>query len=202
VPLKIPNHRIGLTYIDADTDLSSPTNPGTTGNFAGMNMTPLVQSTECLESMSQFSQPNGNPACDASNMVLFGTNMLAPGNKRGHFAYLFDNDYKVVSPTSTAQERERRAKEALKYLEDQVDVIIIYLDVDAIDPQLFPLANVPNFTGIAFEQMIQALRIFLMSAKIGGQAIAEVNPDRDPELEMVDRLTTEVVSILAAWLVS
>jgi arginase len=169
--------RIGLIYIDADTDLSSPIDPGTTGIFAGMNMTHLVQT---------------------SNMVLFGTNMSSSGNKREHFAYLFDNNFKVVSSLSVSKEPERRATEALTYLEDQVDVIFIHLDVDSIDPQLFPLANVPNFTGIAFEQMMPALRIFLASAKVGGLAIAEVNPDHDPGLAMVERLTTEVVDKLAA----
>jgi arginase len=190
--------RIGLIYIDADTDLSSPIDSGTTGIFAGMNMTHLVQSAGSLESMKQFSRPNGDPVCDASNMVLFGTNMSSSGNKREHFAYLFDNNFKVVSSLSVSKEPERRATEALTYLEDQVDVIFIHLDVDSIDPQLFPLANVPNFTGIAFEQMMRALRIFLASAKVGGLAIAEVNPDHDPGLAMVERLTTEVVDKLAA----
>jgi arginase len=56
--------RIGLIYIDADTDLSSPIDPGTTGIFAGMNMTHLVQSAGSLENMKQFSRPNGDPVCD------------------------------------------------------------------------------------------------------------------------------------------
>ncbi|RSL68968.1 hypothetical protein CEP54_002609 [Fusarium duplospermum] len=193
-----PPKRVGLIYIDADTDLTSPIDPNSTGTSAGMNMTHLIRSRGALNSMNQFIQPSGEPVCNASNMVLFGTNMSFSGNKPEHFAYLFDNNYKVVSSASVACEPEQRAKEALEYLNDNVDIIMVHLDVDAIDPQMFPLANVPNFTGVKFEEMMRALGVFLSSEKVGGLTIAEVNPDHDPGLEMVERLTNEVVGMLAA----
>lgn len=193
-----PPKRVGLIYIDADTDLTSPIDSSSTGAFAGMNMTHLIQTQGALQSMKQFSQPSGEPVCNASNMILFGTNMSFSGNKPEHFAYLFDNNYKVVSSASVSREPEQRAKEALEYLNDNVDIIMVHLDVDAIDPQMFPLANVPNFTGVKFEEMMRALRIFLASEKVGGLTLAEVNPDHDPGLKMVERLTEEVVGMLAA----
>ncbi|KAF2797321.1 Arginase/deacetylase [Melanomma pulvis-pyrius CBS 109.77] len=193
-----PPLRIGLLYIDADTDLASPIDPGSTGIFAGMNMTHLIRSSGALHSMEQFSRPSGEPVCDASNIVLFGINMSSSGNKQEHFAYLFDNGYKVVSSASVAREPEKRAREALKYLEDRVDVIMVHLDVDSIDPQTFPLANVPNFTGVTFEDMMRAMKVVMASDKVGGLTVAEVNPDHDPGLEMVERLTVQVVGMLAA----
>lgn len=196
--LQSPSLPVGLMYIDADTDLSSPTDPSSIGTFAGMNMTHLIRSPGALQSMEQFSRPSGEAVCDGSNTVLFGTNMSLPGNKREHFAYLFDNNYKVVSSSSVAQDPEQRAREALKYLDDRVDVIMVHLDVDSIDPQMFPLANVPNFTGVTFEQMMRALKVFLASEKVGGLTVAEVNPDHDPELEMIERLTREIVAMLTA----
>lgn len=157
-----PPKRVGLIYIDADTDLTSPIDPGSTGALAGMNMTHLIQTRGALKGMQQFSQPSGEPVCNASNMVLFGTNMSFSGNEPEHFAYLFDNNYKVVSSASAAREPEARAREALEYLGDNVDIIMVHLDVDAIDPQMFPLANVPNFTGVEFEKMMRALRVFVV----------------------------------------
>lgn len=124
--------------------------------------------------------------------------MSLPGNKPEHFAYLFDNNYKVVSSASVAREPEQRAREALKYLEDKVDIIMVHLDVDSIDPGTFPLANVPNFTGVMFEEMMKALKVFLGSDKVKGLTVAEVNPDHDPGLDMVERLTDQVVGMLAA----
>lgn len=194
-----PPLRVGLIYIDADTDFSSPTDPNSTGIFAGMNMTHLVQGPGALQSMDQFSRsPDGGPVCDSSNTVLFGTNMSFAGNKPEHFAYLFDNGYKVVSSASVALDPEERALETLRYLEEKVDVIVVHLDVDSIDPRMFPLAHLPNYTGVGFEEMMRALKVLVGSDKVGGLTIAEVNPDHDPGLGMVERLTDQIVGMLAA----
>lgn len=193
-----PPLRVGLVYIDADTDLASPADPTSTGIFAGMNMTHLTRSPGALQSMDQFGRhPGGGPVCDPSNTVLFGTNMSFAGNRPEHFAYLFDNGYKVVSSASVAREPEERAREALGYLEDRVDVIMVHLDVDSIDPRMFPLANLPNFTGVGFEEMMRALKVFVGSDKVAGLTVAEVNPDHDPGLDMVGRLTDQIVGMLA-----
>ena len=193
-----PPRRVGLLYIDADTDLATPTDPGSTGNLAGQSFTHLVLNPGALDSMQQFSRPDGRAVCDSSNTVLFGTNMAFTGNKREHFAYLFDHDYKVVSSASVAARPEERAREALRWLEERVDVIMVHLDVDAIDPGMFPLANLPNWTGVGFESMMAAVRVFLGSSKVGGLTVAEVNPDHDPGLKMTERLSGEIVNMLAA----
>lgn len=103
-----PPKRVGLIYIDADTDLTSPTDPSSIGTFAGMNMAHLIRLPGALKSMEQFSRPSGEPVCDASNIVFFGTNMSLPGNKPEHFAYLLDNNYKAVSSASVARTRAAR----------------------------------------------------------------------------------------------
>ncbi|CAG1999965.1 unnamed protein product [Fusarium graminearum] len=192
-----PLRRVGLIYIDADTDLTSPTEPGSIGTFAGMNMAHLVRLPGALSRMEQFSRPSGEPVCDSSNTVFFGTNMSLPGNKPEHFKYLFDNNYKVVSSASLAKDPEQRARETLEYLEDKVDVIMVHLDVDSIDPGTFPLANVPNFTGVEFEEMMRALKVLLGSDKVGGLTVAEVNPDHDPGLGMIERLASHIANMLA-----
>ncbi|CAG9948469.1 unnamed protein product [Clonostachys rosea f. rosea IK726] len=193
-----PPKRVGLIYIDADTDLASPHDRNSTGNFAGMNMTHLIGRENGLESMRQFSRPSGEAVCDPSNMVLFGINMGFAGNKPEHFAYLFDNEYTVLSSESVALSPEKCARRALKRLEENTDIIMVHFDVDSIDPRLFPLANVPNFTGVTFEQMMAALRVFLASDKVAGLTIAEVNPGHDPDLSMVNRLSEEVVQMLSS----
>ncbi|KAH6867469.1 hypothetical protein B0T10DRAFT_611833 [Thelonectria olida] len=193
-----PPMRVGLVYIDADTDLSSPTDPGSTGVFAGMNMTHLIRSSGALQRMEQFSRPSGEPVCDPTNTVLFGLNLSFSGNKPQHLAYLFDNDYKVISSASVANGPEQSAMKALNYLKDSVDIILVHLDVDSIDPLMFPLSNVPNFTGVRLEEMMRALQVFLGSDKVVALTVAEVNPDHDPGLELVTRLTDELVAMLAA----
>ena len=192
--------RVGLIYIDADTDLATPADSSFVGTFASMNMTHLLKTPGALPSMSRFCQHDSSPLCDASSTVFFGTNMHLQSNTRSHFQYLFDNDFKLVSAASVVKEPEERARSALNYLvEDQkVDVVVVHLDVDAIDPSFFPLANIPNFTGVAFDQMMRALKVFMESEKVGGLVVAEVNPDHDPGLEMTGVLMDSIVGMLKA----
>ena len=43
--------------------------------------------------------------------------------------------------------------------------------------------------GVTFEDMMLALKMFLSSEKVGGLTVAEVNPDHDPRLEMIEKST-------------
>lgn len=198
--------KVGLIYIDADTDMSSPTHRDSTGIVAGMNMTHLMQGHGTSSAMKRFSRSSasdggggGGPVCDASNTVFFGVNMSLASNTREHFTYLFDHEYQVMSSSSVAKDPEQRARRALEYLESSgVDLILLHFDVDSIDARMFPLANVPNLTGVSFEQMMKALKVLLASDKVAALTVAEVNPDHDPGLGLIERLTGEIVAMLAA----
>lgn len=190
---RFPQERVGLLYIDADCDLSVPGEAGGTGNIAGMTLTHLTLRTGALESMHAFIRPDGRGVVDSSNAVLFGLNSESPANKRDHLGYLFNENFRVVTSKAVAEAPETRAGEALKWLEERVDRILVHLDVDVIDPGQFPLGNVPNWTGVGFPEIMTALKLFLQSPKAVGLIIAEVNPDHDSGLRMTSRLVDEVV---------
>lgn len=82
-------------------------------------------------------------------------------------------------------------------MEERVDYIIVHLDVDVIDPGEFPLCNVPNWTGLGYEETMSAVKIFLKSEKCIALSMAEVNPDHDPGLEMTTRLVDDIVEGLS-----
>ncbi|ETN36408.1 uncharacterized protein HMPREF1541_08685 [Cyphellophora europaea CBS 101466] len=189
--------RVGLVYIDADTDLHSPADASSTGNLGAQTLTHLADAPGGLKSMKEFSRPDGRPLCDASNTVLFGLNMTAPINRREHFAYLYEKHYRVVPSLSVAANPVHQATQALSYLEEQgMDIILVHLDVDAIDPGEFPLANLPNYTGVQFEEMMKALEVLMAHKKTSALSVAEVNPDHDPGLSMTRMLSDELVRIL------
>lgn len=191
-----PHTRIGLLYIDADLDLTSPTDADSMGYFAGMTTTHLLRLPGMLNAMARFSSADGGAVCDETNMVFFGTNLSHPGNKNEHVTFLADRGFEVVSSADVVRDAEGAAYRALASLTNSVDVILVHLDVDAIDPRKFPLANVPNFTGVEFEQMMSALGTFMECEKVCGLVIAEVNPDHDPGLGLVERLMERVVGML------
>jgi arginase len=231
-----PNDRLGLLYIDADVDLSSPFSASSTGNFASMTMTHLTHAppgalssfTQAFSSSSFSSAPSSpadavttskKPLCDARNTLFFSTNLASPTNTRENLAYLFTQTYRVIPSSAVAGDPEKYAREALQFFSSssspftvsskssknndddkpqKPQKFLIHLDVDAIDAADFPLANVPQFTGVTFEALMTALEVMLVQGgdAVVGLCVAEVNPDHDPGLEMVGRLGARIAQIL------
>lgn len=185
--------RVGIIYIDADCDLSTPSEPGALGTTAGMTLTHMTLRDGSLDSMKAFCRPDGSGVVDNNNIVLFGLNVDSPAAKRHHLGYLLDNDFRVFTSNKLHGKSREEAKAALKWMENRVDAILIHLDVDVIDPQQFPLCNIPNWTGLGFEEVMDAVKVFLTSEKTVGFSVAEVNPDHDPGLQMTTRLVDEIV---------
>jgi arginase family enzyme len=197
--LKGTMKRIGIVYIDADCDLYTPSEPTSSGNIAGMTLTHLTLREGALESMRGFCRPDGAGVVDNTNILLFGLNIDAPANKREHLGFLFDHGFRVTTSQSVQRDPIKEAKSALEWMEDNVDYIFVHLDVDVIDPGLYPLGNVPNWTGLSFEATMAALKTFLGSGKVVGLSIAEVNPDHDPGLRMTSQLVDNIVDGLGGW---
>ncbi|KIX93168.1 uncharacterized protein Z520_11022 [Fonsecaea multimorphosa CBS 102226] len=185
--------RIGLVYMDADCDLYTPTEPNSSGNIAGMTLTHLTFREGALKSMQKFSRADGSAVVDNTNIVLFGLNIDSAANKRDHLGYLFDNNFRVFTSRAVEVAAQEQAEAALKWLGDRVDYIILHLDVDVIDPGVFPLGNVPSWTGLGFEAAMAAAKTFLRSEKTIALSIAEVNPDHDPGLKMTMQLVDQIV---------
>jgi arginase len=59
-----------------------------------------------------------------------------------------------------------------------------------------------SFTGVGFDEIMSAMKIFLGSRKAVGLSVAEVNPDHDPGLVMTSRLIDELVASLENRLMS
>ena len=189
---RLSSERIGLMYVDADADLTVPSEPSSSGNLASMTMTHLCMRHGSLESQKPFTRPDGSGVVDPSNTVIFGLNSAAPGNTPSQLGYLFDEGYRVFTSASIAKDPEGQAKKAMDWLGSRVDHIIVHLDVDAIDATRFPLANVPQRTGADFLKIMAAMKVFLSNSQVCGLVIAEVNPDHDPGLKMTTRLADEL----------
>lgn len=70
--------RIGLIYIDADTDLLKPGQPGSVGALASMTMTHLTMNEGALASMKPFTRPDGSGVVDSSEYLLKGGKLPSP----------------------------------------------------------------------------------------------------------------------------
>jgi arginase len=76
--------------------------------------------------------------------------------------------------------------------------VLLHFDFDVIDSTEFPLANFPHFNECLPEHLaMRCLREFGRSPGLAALVITEVNPDRDPSGELVERLVTALVDALA-----
>jgi arginase len=90
-----------------------------------------------------------------------------------------------------------QARAARAYLERRTDTYLVHLDVDVLHTGLFPLANFPHFAGLTLEEVSAGLGEFAGSEKFGGLVITEVNPDHDPDGQLIGRLARVVTRALA-----
>ncbi|KAE9376604.1 Arginase/deacetylase, partial [Stipitochalara longipes BDJ] len=180
------NKKIGILYFDGDVDLSLPAtshepSDSDTSVLDSMVVSNLTQRHGSLASMHTFSRvdSNGNasPLVDNDNIVLFGFDPLQP--KPQHWLYLLENGFKAFGAPSLRKDPKAAAKEAMTWLEDRCDGVFVHFDVDVISSAEFPLGNFPHYDGLAFEEAIAALKVFVASEKLVGLVITEVNPGND-----------------------
>src|SRR5580700_11525828 len=90
-----------------------------------------------------------------------------------------------------------QARQARAYLERRTEAYLVHLDVDVLHTGLFPLANFPHFAGLTLEAARVCLNEFTSGEKFGGLVITEVNPDHDPDGQLIKTLVTVVAEALA-----
>ena len=61
----------------------------------------------------------------------------------------------------------------------------------------FPLANFPHFNGLTTEELSTCLRVLCASTTLAALVITEVNPDHDPEGELMAQLIGILADALA-----
>jgi arginase len=192
--------RIGILYFDGDVDLSLPANSheptdSDTCVLDSMVVSHLIQRPGSLASMQTFSRLNSKgeafPLVNKENIVLFGFDPLQP--KPQHWLYLLEHGFKAFGAPTVQKDPKAVAKEAITWLEDRCDGVFVHFDVDVISSAEFPLGNYPHYAGLAFEEAIAALEVFVKSEKLVGLVVTEINPGNDGTGEMVERLVDGVV---------
>ena len=184
---------LGLIYFDGDVDLNTPAET-TSGIFDGMGMAHILGlGAEALTHLG-----SRYPLMLQENVALFGYNEES--------GWMDDAEVRRLQQCSLARypasqirgDAAAKAKEALKRLEDRMEQILVHFDVDVIDFNDFPAADVPHHHGLSFSEAIDALRVFVSSPKFIGLVITELNGERDPDGRYAERLADAVATALEA----
>lgn len=183
------HQRLGLVYFDGDADLT----------------TPAISRSGILDSMGMAHMlGNGvaeltglgprHPLLRPEEVVLLG---FDPGE-------VDDAEWKVIADQRLAtfpaprvrEDPAGRASAALTYLGNGVDAVLLHFDVDVIDHADFPIADCPHYAGLTLDQAMSCLAVLAATPKLVGIVITEVNPDNDPDGNLLNRFVDRVVEAL------
>jgi arginase len=183
------NHtpNLGLMYFDGDLDLNTPdTTPS--GIFDGMVIAHMIG--KGVDTLAR-SGPR-YPLMAEEDIVMFGYNTEAGAIDAVEVEALQQSQM-IKYPVSQIRGKVKEsAKEALSQLENKADSILVHFDVDVIDFDDFPAADVPHSQGLSFDEAMSALKVFISSRKFAALVITEFNSHRDPDGMLARRFVEAV----------
>jgi arginase len=180
----------GLVYFDGDADLDTPErSESAVADTMGM--------THMLGGGSPRLAGLGSrrPLLRPDQVVLFGFDPAELDTSQ--WTELVSRHLYAAPAPAVRTDPAGQARAAVAYLERRTDTYLVHLDVDVLHTGLFPLANFPHFAGLTLDQVSNALAEFTGSEKFGGLVITEVNPDHDPDGQLLGRLARVVTGALA-----
>lgn len=185
----IPN--LGLIYLDGDVDLNTP-DTSFTGILDGMVLAHIIGSG--ADELSHFGPRY--PIMDGSNITLFGYSPEAGGIdpiEKEQLKVTVMDKYPLDKVIDNAKAAATRA---LQNLESKVDHILVHFDIDVIDENDFPAADVPHTPGLSRPQVAEALRVFLNSPKSAGLVVTEFNTARDRDGNLAGQLVDLIREVI------
>jgi arginase len=186
-----PGENLGLVYFDADVDLNTPDDTPS-GIFDGMGMSHMLG-----EGAPELSRMGSRyPLLDKQRIAMFGVNMSS-GSVDPHELDRFNSrDFIKTSVEEIRVNPEETARKALAALEKTADRILVHFDVDVLDHQDFPCADVPHNNGLTLQEAVRALKIFFASNKFGGFVLTEFNAQRDMDGSNARKLVRSLCEVM------
>jgi arginase len=182
---------LGLLYFDGDLDLNTP-DTTVSGILDGMVMAHILG--EGIEALARVGPRF--PLMDPEDVVMFGYNPESPWIDAAETLALEKRRMLNYPLARISGNAGVAARQALAQLGDRTDSVLVHFDVDVIDFDDFPAGDVPHHQGLAFDEAMTALRVFLASPKFAGLVITEFNANRDPEGILARRLVEGVAEAL------
>jgi arginase len=184
---------LGLMYFDGDIDLNTPETT-VSGIFDGMVMAHILG-----EGAAELARIGPRyPLMPQESIALFGYNTLEEWIDAAELERLERSGMATYPVTQIHGNAGRAAGEALAQLEERADRLLVHFDVDVMEFDDFPAADVPHHRGLSFQEAIEALAVFLASPKFAGLVITEFNAERDPDGALAGRLVDALVRALEA----
>jgi arginase len=182
---------LGMIYFDGDLDLNTPETT-TSGIFDGMGLAHILGGG--VDELSHLGPRY--PLLEQRKVTLFGYSVKAGGIDPVEVKLLQDM-FMAKYPLEGINGRvQTAAAQALRDLESKAEHILVHFDVDVVDFDDFPAADVPHKPGLSLLKTQEALEVFLGSPKAVGLVLTEFNAKRDSEAKLARRLIDTLVGAI------
>ena len=183
---------LGMIYFDGDLDLNTPETT-TSGIFDGMGLAHILGGG--VDELSHLGPRY--PLLEQQKVTLFGYSAGAGGIDPVEVRLLQDMVMARYPLESINGRVQTAAAQALRELEGKVEHILVHFDVDVVDFDDFPAADVPHKPGLSLMKAKEALAVFLASPKAVGLVLTEFNAKRDSQAKLARRLIDMMVGAIA-----
>jgi len=181
---------VGLIYFDGDVDLSLP-ETSDSGVADTMGITHLLGGG--ADELAGLGPRRPLTGPDRVELLGFSPAEL----DTGEWTRLTSQNLPATPAPAVRQDPAGRAAATLARLEPRVGSVLVHFDLDVLHTGAFPLANFPHFAGLTLEEAA-CLGTFCHGAKFAGLVVTEVNPDHDPEGNLMPALIDLVCAALGA----
>lgn len=157
--------RLGLVWIDAHADFNTP-ETSFSGILAGMPVAILAG----LAGPIWREAANLTYTLPTDQILVAGVR----STDEKELALLESTNLKVVEAKNA--KRGDHYQKALDKLTQHVDVVVVNVDLDVLDPQYVPSASTPEADGLSIKQVASLVNQVIRSGKAAAICITSLNP--------------------------
>jgi arginase len=170
-----PSPRLGMIWIDAHGDCNTPETT-LSGMLSGMPV--AIAAGLCLD---RFRRQSGlDHPIVARDVVMVCVRANDPLEQE-----LIDQSGIEMVPVADIRGDCRQLRAAMERLSGTADLIYVHLDVDALDESEVASMWLTAPNGPTRRELAAALTIIMSTPKVAAFGIADINPERDVDGEMI-----------------
>jgi len=168
---QVDGSKIGLVYIDLDTDLNTPAST-TDGALDWMGVAHLLALPDCRPELANLGTTT--PMLRPDQVHFFADDNVKPFERQ----VISDLEIPETRLTQVAIDPTGAAREVVQGWASRFDRLLVHLDTDVLDFVDFPLSeNTRRYWGLRLDQLMEALLPFAQAPNLAALTITEINPD-------------------------